>query len=111
MTTNNQWIEDEEIVVSRFPVHPGDLLRREILPARNVTAVALAQAMGASRPDVSAILNGKKPITPLMARRLEAALGYPAIMLLRLQNAHDLAAIDRDQAERIASIPRIVECA
>jgi len=103
----NKYIEHEEELVVIYPTHPGTLLKKEVLPARKVSGVALAQAIGASRPDVTNMLNGKQPVTPWLAARIEAAIGFPAELLLRMQERHDLAAIRREKADQLAAIPRI----
>lgn len=103
----NQHIEHDEELVSLYPTHPGTLLKEEVLPDRNVSGVALAKAIGASRPDVTNMLNGNKAVTPWLAVRIEAAIGFPAELLLRMQERHDLAAIRREKAEQLAAIPRI----
>lgn len=99
--------EKNRPIVSAHPIHPGIVLKLEVLPARNVSGVALAEAIKTPRPTVTRILNGKHPITPHMAARIEAAIGYPATLLLKLQLAHDLAVVREEEAERLASIPRI----
>jgi addiction module HigA family antidote len=104
-------LEDDEVLVSRFPTHPGTLLKTEVLPARKVSGVQLSNAIGASRPDMTKMLNGKKPVTPLLAARIEAALDYPAELLLRLQSVYDLATVRRDEAVRLSSIERLVAAA
>ena len=50
-----------------------------------------AKALGISRKTLSEIINGKSPITPDIAVRLERAFtNPPADMWLRLQAAYDL---------------------
>lgn len=100
-------IEHDEVIMSAFPVHPGLVLKMDVLPARKVTGVALAEAVGTPRPSITKILNGKKAITPEMAARIEAAIGYSADRLVRMQGLYDLARAKREQAERLSGIPRL----
>jgi len=100
-------VEKNEPVVSAYPIHPGIVLKLEVLPARGVTGVQLAEAVGTPRPTISKILNGKHPITPFMAARIEAAIGYPAELMLKLQINHDLAEVRDVEGERLAAIRRI----
>lgn len=103
----NKWIEEDEELVVLYPSHPGQLLKEEVLPAVKVSGAALARAIGIKQPNVSDMLNGKAPITPLMAARIEAAIGFSAEMLLRFQMAYDLATIRREQASELAHVERI----
>ncbi|MEO6113634.1 MAG: HigA family addiction module antitoxin [Sphingomicrobium sp.] len=106
-TERNKHIEHSEFLMDLYPPHPGQLLKVEVLPARKVTGTALAHAIGATQPSIAKVLNGKGPITPALAARIEAAVGYPAAILCRLQTAYDLAEVRRDNSERLKAIPRI----
>jgi addiction module HigA family antidote len=110
-TERNEHIEDNEFLTDLYPPHPGQLLKTEVLPARKVTGTALAKAIGATQPSVAKVLNGKGPVTPGLAARIEAAIGYPAAILCRLQTAYDLAEVRRENSERLSAIPRIAKAA
>ena len=110
-TERNQHIEHNEFLTDLYPPHPGQLLKIEVLPARKVTGTALAQAIGATQPSIAKVLNGKGPVTPGLAARIEAAIGYPAAILCRLQTAYDLAQVRRENSDRLKAIPRIAEAA
>ena len=71
------------------PIHPGDLLT-EILNELNVSAYALAKAIGKAPIQVSRILAGKSSVTADMARLIGEALGTSAEMWLNLQSMYDL---------------------
>ncbi len=73
------------------PPHPGEGLREDMLVPLGLTITETAKALGISRKTLSEIVNGKSPITPDIAVRLERAfLRPPADMCLRLQAAYDL---------------------
>lgn len=73
------------------PPHPGEGLREDVIDALGLTVTETAKALGISRKTLSEIVNGKSPITPDIAVRLERAFGNPpADMWLRLQAAYDL---------------------
>ncbi|MEA2954470.1 MAG: antitoxin HigA [Alphaproteobacteria bacterium] len=73
------------------PPHPGEGLREDVLEPLGLTVTETAKALGISRKTLSEIINGKSPITPDMAVRLERAFtNPPADMWLRLQAAYDL---------------------
>lgn len=96
-----------EILRDLYPIHPGQLLKLEVLPARRVTGAALARAIGATQPSIAKVLNGRGAITPSLAARIEAAVGYPAVLLCRLQTAYDLAEVQRENRDRLKAIPMI----
>lgn len=108
-TERNKNIEHDEFLTDLYPPHPGQLLKIEVLPASKVTGTALAQAIGATQPSIAKVLNGRGPVTPALAARIEAALGYPAAILCGLQTAYDLAEERRENSERLKAIPRIAE--
>ena len=41
------------------PVHPGEILREDVLPALSMSRTAVAEALGISRQTLYAILNEK----------------------------------------------------
>jgi hypothetical protein len=46
------------------PMHPGELLREEILPALNRSKTEIARLLGVSRQTLYDILDEKQPVTP-----------------------------------------------
>ena len=54
---------------SVMPVHPGEILREDILPAVSITGTAMAAALGISRQTLYDILDEKQPVTAEMAVR------------------------------------------
>src|SRR5260370_21678494 len=51
-------------------MHPGELLREDILPALGRSRVEIARLLGVSRQTLHAILTERAPVTPEMALRL-----------------------------------------
>ena len=76
---------------SPVPVHPGEILREDVLPALGMTKTAVAGALGISRQTLYDILNEKQPVTAEMAVRFGKLFGNGAAFWLNLQRAHDLA--------------------
>lgn len=72
------------------PSHPGEILLGMYLKPMKVTITEAADALGVSRKHVSAILNGRVPVTPDMAIRLAAVFGTEAALWVNLQAQHDL---------------------
>ena len=73
------------------PVHPGEILREDVLPALGMTKTAVAGALGVSRQTLYDIINEKQPVTAEMAVRFGKLFGNGAAFWLNLQRAHDLA--------------------
>ncbi|MEO7564587.1 MAG: HigA family addiction module antitoxin [Sphingomicrobium sp.] len=86
------------------PVHPGTILRRDVLPALAVTTVAVAKAIGISRQHLYDIMNAKKPITAATALRLGRYLGNGPDLWLNLQSRYDLAVGERAMADDLRAI-------
>jgi addiction module HigA family antidote len=82
-------------------VHPGWILRRE-LEARDISANALALAVGAPPSRITEILDGKRGISPETALRLARYFGMSAVVWLSLQTAYELAATEEALGPRIA---------
>ena len=72
------------------PCHPGEILREIVLPAIARPVRDVAKALGVSERQLSELINERRPLTPELAIRLEAAFGRSAPAWLRLQEAHDL---------------------
>ena len=71
------------------PVHPGEVLREE-MDERDLSANALAQALGVPANRITAILNGQRGVTADTARRLSQYMGTSSEFWLNLQKTWDL---------------------
>ena len=60
------------------PVHPGEMLREDILPAVGRPKTEIARLLGISRQTLYDILGEKQPVTPAMALRLARMFGGSA---------------------------------
>jgi len=74
----------------RTPVHPGEILREDVLPALGMSVVGAAKALLISRQTLHRILAGKASVTPEMALRLGKFCGNGPDIWLRLQESFDL---------------------
>ena len=85
--------------------HPGEHLREDYLPDYDLTAEALATAMGLSSPAVlQALLAEEQDMTPELALRLSRVFQTTPDIWLALQKSHDLsktAIAMRDELARI----------
>ena len=88
------------------PVHPGEILRDDILPAMGVTVRKFADMLKVSRVTASRLVNEKQGVSPEMALRLSALFGNSAQFWLNLQNAFDLKTLqlDKELSDDIAAI-------
>ncbi len=74
------------------PLHPGETLKEDILPALGLTVTQAAGQLGVNRAALSRVLNGRAAIS--MALRIESWLGVDrggrAEIWLAVQSAYDL---------------------
>lgn len=86
----------------RPPVHPGALLREDVLPALGRKKGDIAEMLGISRQTLHNILSERVPVSPEMAVRLGKLCGNGPGLWVRMQAAHDLW-----HAERSIDVTRI----
>ena len=79
------------------PIHPGEILREDIIPAMEVTVVEFAEMLKVSRVTASRLVNEKQGISPEMALRLAALFGNSPQFWLNIQNAYDLKRLRLDK--------------
>ena len=89
------------------PMHPGELLREEILPALNRPKTEIARLLGVSRQSLYEILLEKQPVTPTMALRLGKLCGNGPDLWLNLQKRCDLHRAMQELGARIDAIPTL----
>src|SRR5215471_17794198 len=89
------------------PMHPGQLLREEILPALNRPKTEIARLLGVSRQTLYDLLEAKQPVTPIMALRLGKLCGNGPDLWLNLQKRYDLERAARELGEKIKDIPTL----
>jgi addiction module HigA family antidote len=89
------------------PMHPGELLREDILPALGKSKVEIAKLMGVSRQTLYDILDEKQPVTAGMALRIGKLCGNGAELWLNLQRKYDLAKAEKELASEIKRIPTL----
>ena len=87
------------------PVHPGAILRDDVLPALRLSVTEAARQLGVARQTLHRILAGRAAITPEMAVRLGKFCGNGPTLWLRLQQTFDLWHAERHLADTIALIP------
>ncbi len=88
-------------------MHPGELLREEILPALARPKTEIAKLLGVSRQTLYDILDEKQPVTPMMALRLGKLCGNGPDLWLNLQKRYDLQRAEQQLGNRINAIPTL----
>src|SRR4030066_1750527 len=81
------WVTEEPRMT---PVHPGEILREDVLPALGVTISEAARQLGVSRQTLHRIMAETHAITPEMALRLGKFCGNGPGLWLRMQQRYDL---------------------
>lgn len=88
-------------------MHPGEMLRKEILPALGRPRAEIARLLGVSRQALHAVLAERAAVTPDMALRLGKLCGNGPELWLALQTRYDLERLRREKAAEIAAIPTL----
>jgi addiction module HigA family antidote len=83
------------------PAHPGEILHEMYLKPLGVTITQAAKALGVSRKHVSAIVNGRSPVTPDMALRLAAAFATEPELWVNMQAQYDLWTVSKQARPKV----------
>lgn len=89
------------------PVHPGEMLREDVLPAIGRPKAEIARLLGISRQTLYDILNEKQPISPVMALRLGKMFGGSGEVWLNMQRQYDLKLAQQKLGDALDRIPRL----
>lgn len=89
------------------PVHPGEIIREDILPALKRPKTEIARLLGVSRQTLYDILNEKKPISANMALRFGKMFGDGPEIWLRMQSNYDLKIAGRELEGVLDAIPTL----
>jgi len=76
--------------MKRRPTHPGEMLREDFLSGFDLSATALAEAIGVSRQTVNELLRERRSVSPEMALRLSRLFGNSPEFWVNAQRAVDL---------------------
>jgi len=89
-------------------MHPGELLRVDVLPALGRTRAEIARLLGVSRQTLHAILTERAPVTAEMALRLGKLCGNGPELWLALQTRYELERLRETKRSEIDAIPTLV---
>ena len=88
----------------RPPIHPGEILREDVLPALGLSVSEAARRLGVSRQQLHRVLAGTHPITAEMALRIGKLAANGPGLWLRMQQAYDLWHLERRLKNELARI-------
>lgn len=77
-------------------MHPGELLREDIIPASAVSKTEIARLLAISRQTLYDILDERQPVTVAMALRLGKLFGNGPVFWINLQRTYDLERAERE---------------
>ncbi len=88
------------------PVHPGEIIKHDILPSVGLSVTAAAKALGVSRQMLHDILAERRPLSAVMCLKVSRLFGSSPELWIRLQAAYDLkkSAQNKKVMERVARI-------
>ena len=95
----------KSLVCGLRPMHPGEMLREDVLPALGRPKTEIARLLGISRQTLYDILNEKQPITAQMALRIGKLCGNGPDIWIRLQTRYDLELAERELGDALDKIP------
>ena len=84
-----------------FIIHPGETLK-EVLENNNMLQEELAERTGFSAKHISEVVNGKKGISPKLAKSLEYVFGISATFWINLQGIYDKEIIEFEEKNSIS---------
>lgn len=88
-------------------MHPGELLREDVLPALDLPKTKIARLLGISRQSLYDLLGERTAVTPEMALRLGRLCGNGPALWLNLQMSYDLEREAARLAAELDAIPNL----
>jgi len=98
---------DNQLLSGLAPTHPGEMLRKDILPALGRPKTEIARPLGVSRQTLYDILNEKQPVTANMALRLGKLCGDGPRIWMAMQQAYDIRIAERELGRELDKIPTL----
>ena len=97
----------ESLLKNMRPVHPGEILREDVLPALGRPKTEIARLLGISRQTLYDILNERQPVTAKMAMRIGKMCGNGPDIWLKMQGRYDLKIAERELGDALDKIPEL----
>src|SRR5450432_4426531 len=88
------------------PIHPGEIIKEDILPSAGLSVTSAARALGVSRQVLHDILAERKPLSAVMCLKLSRLFGSSPELWMRLQATYDLKKAEQNKKimDRVARI-------
>ena len=93
--------------LKRQSIHPGEILREDVLPALDLSVSEMARRLGVSRQQVHRILACTHPVTVEMALRIGRLVGNGPGLWLRLQQNYDVSLAEQGLSSELDKIKPI----
>jgi addiction module HigA family antidote len=90
--------------LKRAPIHPGEIMREDVLPALGLSVSEAARRLGVSRQQLHRVLACTHPITTEMALRIGKLADNGPGLWLRMQQAYDLWHVEQRLKDELARI-------
>lgn len=90
--------------LKRPPIHPGEIIRQDVLPSLGISVSEAARQIGVSRQQLHRILACTHPISTEMALRIGKFVGNGPGIWLRMQQAYDLWHTERQMKSELSGI-------
>jgi addiction module HigA family antidote len=88
-------------------VHPGEMLREDVLSSLGLSVSEAARRLGISRQQLHRILSCTHPITTEMALRIGKFAGNGPGIWLRMQQAYDLWHAEHKMKDELSKIETV----
>lgn len=103
-------MNDDTIIVSREPIHPGEFLREDYMPELGLSVAGLAERLGVTRQTVNDIVRERRGLSPDMCLRLGRLFGTSPQFWMNMQTKVDIwnsLELHRDEIEAIEPIAAV----
>ena len=90
--------------LKRPPIHPGEILREDVLPSLGLSISDAARRLNISRQQLHRVLACTHPITTEMALRIGKFAGNGPGIWLRMQQAYDLWHAEQRMKDELSKI-------
>jgi addiction module HigA family antidote len=90
--------------LKRSPIHPGEILREDVLPSLGLSISDAARRLNISRQQLHRVLACTHPITTEMALRIGKFAGNGPVIWLRMQQAYDLWHAEQRMKDELSKI-------
>lgn len=94
--------------IQHSPPHPGEILLELYLEPLKLNVTQAAEKLLITRPNMSAILNGKAGISPVMAVKLGKAFKTSPLYWLNLQASFDLWEVLQKEEETLSKVEVLI---